>query len=113
MLLTPRSRQDDQSALVRIIREIFDRSPLFQNSRISEPHTGPEGGVSVEVCFGSRPALFHIVAPCPEQAYAILYEVAMSLVSMGRVYTGGSQSQGERGCIGTVDGTASAEVWTA
>ena len=96
MLPTPPSPQDDQAVLVRSTREIFDRSPLFQDARISELHTGPEGRVSLEVRFGSGPALFHIVAPCAERAYAILYELAVSLVGVQRAYAGGSQSQKER-----------------
>ena len=113
MLTTPHSPQDDHSALVRSIREIFDRSPLFRDARISEPHAGPEGRVSLEVRFGSGPALFHIVAPCPERAYAILHELAVSLVGVERAYAGGSQSQGEGGRNGTVDGAPSAGGWTA
>ena len=41
MLLTPRSPQDDQSALVRIIQEIFDRSPLFQKVGYRVESSGP------------------------------------------------------------------------
>ncbi len=112
MLPTPHSPQDDQSALVRTTREIFDRSPLFQDTRISEPQTGPGGRVSVEVRSGSSPALFCIVAPCSERAYAILHELAVSLAGVECAYTGGGQSQGEGGRNGVVDGLPSPGVWT-
>lgn len=112
MLPTPHSPQDDQSALVRTTREIFDRSPLFRDAHISEPHTRPGGRVSVEVHFGSSPALFRIIAPCAKRAYAILHELAVSLAGVERDYTGGGQSQGEGGRNGVVDGPPSPGVWT-
>jgi hypothetical protein len=56
----------------------------------------------MDVRFGSAPALFCIVAPSPERAYAILYELAVSLVDIERAYAEGSLSRGEGGCNGTV-----------
>lgn len=86
--------------------------PLFRDAHISEPHTRPGGRVSVEVHFGSSPALFRIIAPCAKRAYAILHELAVSLAGVERDYTGGGQSQGEGGRNGVVDGPPSPGVWT-
>lgn len=70
----------DRFAIVEKIRDVFDRSPVFRDAQISDPLPSPDGGVSVSVRFGRAPALFRIVAPSPEKAYAVLYELASSMV---------------------------------
>jgi hypothetical protein len=103
----------DRLTIVQKIRDVFDRSPLFREAQISDPLPRPDGGVSMDVRFGSAPALFCIVAPSPERAYAILYELAVSLVDIERAHAEGSLDRGEGGCNGTVGGIPPAGEWTA
>jgi hypothetical protein len=70
----------DRLAIVEKIRSLFERSPVFCGARISDPQTSSEGKVSVDVGFGCGPALFRIVAPSAEKAYALLYEFARAVV---------------------------------
>jgi hypothetical protein len=68
--------------MIETIRGLLDRSPVFRGAQISLPQAYLGGEVSVAVGFGGGPALFRIVAPSVEKAYALLYEFARSLVEM-------------------------------
>jgi len=70
----------DGPTIMQKIRDVFGRSPVFREALISDPLPSPDGGVSVEVRFGPTPALFRIVAPSPDKAYAVLYELASSMI---------------------------------
>jgi hypothetical protein len=70
----------DGPTIVQKIRDVFGRSPVFREAQISDPLPSPDGGVSVDVHFGRAPALFRIVAPSPEKAYVVLYELASSMI---------------------------------
>jgi hypothetical protein len=70
----------DRPTTMQKMRDVFGRSPVFHEAQISDPLPSPDGGVSVDVRFGRAPALFRIVAPFPEKAYAILYELASSMI---------------------------------
>jgi hypothetical protein len=72
----------DRPTVVQKIRDVFARSPVFREAQISDPLPSPDGGVSVHVRFGRTPALFRIVAPSPEKAYAVLYEFASSMIQV-------------------------------
>jgi hypothetical protein len=68
--------------MIEEIRGLLDRSPVFRGAQISLPQADLGGAVSVAVGFEGGPALFRIVAPSVEKAYAVLYEFARSLVEM-------------------------------
>ena len=70
----------DSLDMIEKIRGLLDRSPVFRGAQISLPQTYPGGEVSVAVGFGGGTALFRIVAPSVDKAYAVLYEFARSLV---------------------------------
>jgi hypothetical protein len=70
----------DRFAIAEKVRSVFERSAAFRDARISDPQTSPEGQVSISVAFGRSPALFRVVAPSVEKAYAILYELARGVV---------------------------------
>ncbi len=66
--------------IVERIRDLFERSPGLCGAQISDPRSILGGQVSVDVGFGRGPAMFRIVAPSAERAYALLYELARALV---------------------------------
>ncbi|HSB70258.1 MAG TPA: hypothetical protein VLT62_13070 [Candidatus Methylomirabilis sp.] len=84
MAMSLRRSLADRLTLVHIIRGIFDRSPVFREACISEPHIDPGGGVIVDVSFDHGPAAFRVVAPSAEEAYAILHELASAMVEIER-----------------------------
>ncbi len=77
---SPQPSPMDRPTIVQRIHDVFGRSPMFREAQISDPLPIPGSGVSVEVRFGFAPALFRIIAPSPEKAYAVLYEIASSMV---------------------------------
>jgi hypothetical protein len=85
----------DRPTFVQKIRDVFGRSPVFREAQISDPLPSPDGGVSVEVRFGRAPALFRIAAPSPEKAYAVLYELASSMVQAEESHRLGPSRTGE------------------
>lgn len=67
----------------------------------------------MEVRFGSTPALFRVVARSHERAYAILYELAVSLVGAERDRARAFKGRVEDGRDGIADGRSHPEVRTA
>jgi hypothetical protein len=74
----------DRVTFVEAIRGVFARSPIFCGVALSEPRMGPGGDVTVEVSFEQgRPAL-RVTAASDEKAYAILHELASTMVEIER-----------------------------
>lgn len=74
----------DRLSRVHMIREAFARSPLFQEAAISDPVFSPEGKVSLALSFDRGPAVFRVVAGFEDEAYAILYDLAVAMVEIER-----------------------------
>lgn len=72
----------DRLTLVQLIRAIFSRSPLFREPVISESVMGSKGEVAVNVSFDHGPTVFRVVAPSGDEAYSILYELALAMVEI-------------------------------
>jgi hypothetical protein len=85
----------DRLTVIQIIRRIFERSPVFQDAIVSEPRLGPGGEVIVDVSFERGPAAFRVVAPSPEEAYAILHELATAMVEVERSRNGAGNGHEE------------------
>jgi len=111
--IDPHLIEHDHSPLVCRIRETFERSSVFRDAQISELERGPTGEVSVEVRFGSSPALFRVVARSRRRAYALLYELAVSLVAAERDRARAFKARVEDGRDGIADGRPHPEVRTA
>jgi hypothetical protein len=111
--IDPHLIEHDHSPLVCRIRETFEHSSAFRDAHISEPQVGSEGEVSVEVRFGSSPALFRVVARSRRRAYALLYELAVSLVGAERDRARAFNGRVEHGRDGIADGRSHPEVRTA
>jgi hypothetical protein len=111
--IDPHLAERGRSTLIRTIQETFERSLVFRDAQISELQRGPNGKVSVEVRFGSSPAHFRVVARCPERAYSLLHELAVSLVGVERGLVRGGQERGEDGRDGIADGRSHPQVRTA
>ena len=79
---SPQPTAFDSMGMIEKIQGLLNRSSVFRGAQISLPQTYPGGEVSVAVGFGGGTALFRIVAPSVEKAYAVLYEFAHSLVEM-------------------------------
>jgi hypothetical protein len=91
----------DSLAVIQIIRRIFARSPVFQDALISNPRIGPGGEVIVDVSFDHDPAAFRVVAPTVEEAYAILHELASTMVEIesGHQVVGNGHGHPEHGGV--------------
>jgi hypothetical protein len=111
--IDPRLAERDRSTLIRTIQETFEHSSAFRDAHISEPQVGSEGEVSVEVRFGSSPALFRVVARSRRRAYALLYELAVSLVAAERDRARAFKARVEDERDGIADGRSHPEVRTA
>ncbi len=74
----------DRPAVIQKIREIFAQSSVLRDAQICDPHSSGGGKVWMDVRFGQGPVLFRVVAPTPEKAYAVLYELASALVEAER-----------------------------
>ena len=73
----------DRPTVVQAIRDLFARSPAFRDVLISDPFVGPEGTVSLDVSVG-QDMVFRVVAPTPDDAYALLHELVAPLIDFGR-----------------------------
>jgi hypothetical protein len=69
-------------AVVEAIREVFAKSSLFREARLSEPIVEPTGSVVVDVSFNNGPPVCRVVAPSETQAYATLHELARAMVEV-------------------------------
>ncbi len=87
----------DRLARVRLIREVFARSPLFREVTVSEPLLGPPGEVVLAVGFDRGPAILQVVANTEEKAYAILLKLAESMVEVERWHWGAAEGLCEPG----------------
>jgi UV-stimulated scaffold protein A len=74
----------DRLTVVQIIRRIFARSPMFRDALISDPRITADGEAILEVSFEHGPPAFRVVAPSAEEAYAILHELASTMVEIER-----------------------------
>ena len=74
----------DHAGVQQKILAVFNQSPVFRGAHISALSGDPKGGAGLEVGFGEGPPVFRIVAPSPEKAYAILYELALAMVEPER-----------------------------
>ena len=79
----------DRRAHVHLIREVFARSPLFCEAAVSEPVLTRGGEVALDVSFDGGPTVFRVVAGSADEAYAMLYELALAMVEV-------EQGQGAR-----------------
>lgn len=66
-------------AVAKKIRLAFDRCPIFRDARISDPARTPFGVVCLDIRFGDGPAVFRVLAPTSDRAYAILDELASGI----------------------------------
>ncbi len=75
---------NDRLSVIQAIRAIFARSPAFRHAVISDPLAGRQGQVALDVRFGREPTALRIVAPTADEAYALLHELATSMVESDR-----------------------------
>jgi hypothetical protein len=64
------------------IRETFARSPLFRGVVISESLLSLEGEMALDISFDGSPTVFRVVAGTKDGAYAILHELANTMVDV-------------------------------
>jgi hypothetical protein len=72
----------DRISRAHLIRSTFAQSPLFSDAAVSEPIRTPEGDVALTVSFDGAPPVFGVVAGCEEDAYAVLHELALTMVEV-------------------------------
>lgn len=71
---------------LHLIREVFDRSPLFREAAVSNPVLTRDGGVGLDVSFDGGPAVFRVVAGSEDEAYAALLELALAMVDVDEMH---------------------------
>lgn len=76
----PRESPLDWLALRSKAQEVFNRSRVFRNVQISGPEADREGRIAVQLGFRGEPAFIRIIASSAETVWAVLFEVARSLV---------------------------------
>ncbi len=74
----------DRVTFVEAIRGVFARSPIFCGATLSEPRLGPREDVTVEVSFDHGPPALRVTAASDEKVYAILHELASTMVEIER-----------------------------
>lgn len=74
----------DCLTLVEAVRGIFARSPIFGNAEILESRERPGGVLTLDVSFGRGPTALRVVAGTEREAYAILHELASTMVEIER-----------------------------
>ena len=74
----------DRLTLVKAIRGSPALSPILREAAISEPALGPGGVVTVEMRFDRGPTTLRVTAPSDEEAYAILHELASTMIKIER-----------------------------
>ena len=72
----------DRHARVRLIRDVFARSPLFREAVVSGPVLTRDGEVGLDISFDGGPTLFRVVAGSEDRAYAALHELALAMVEV-------------------------------
>jgi hypothetical protein len=72
----------DRLVHAHVIRETFARSPLFREAALSELVLTPEGDVVVNISFDGGPAIFRVVAGSEAETYAVLHELARTMVEI-------------------------------
>jgi len=72
----------DRLTRAHVIRDMFARWSLFRDAAVSELILGPQGKVELDVSFAGEPALVRVVAGSVNEAYAILHEVAVTMVDV-------------------------------
>ena len=72
----------DRHAYVRLIREVFARSPLFRQAAVSEPVGIRDGEVALNVSLDDGPTVCRVVAENEDEAYAILHALALAMVEL-------------------------------
>jgi hypothetical protein len=72
----------DRHVRVRLIRDVFARSPLFCDAAVSGPVLTRDGAVGLDVSFDGGPTLFRVVAGSEDRAYAMLHELALAMVDV-------------------------------
>jgi hypothetical protein len=78
----------DRLSRAHVISAAFAQSPLFSDAAVSEPIRTPEGDVALTVSFDGAPPVFGVVAGCEEDAYAVLHELARTMVEIDRSQRG-------------------------
>jgi len=72
----------ERHARVRLIRDVFARSPLFREAAVCGPVRTWDGQVGLDVSFDGGPTLFRVVAETEDRAYAVLHELALAMVDV-------------------------------
>jgi hypothetical protein len=80
--ITCRRATIDRLTLVGAIRAVLARSPIFHEASIWPPVTGPRGEVTVDVTFPDGATALRVTAPSDDEAYAILHELASTMVEI-------------------------------
>jgi hypothetical protein len=74
----------DCLTLVEAIRGVFARSLIFDDAEILESRERPGGALTLDVSFGHGPTALRVVAQTEKEAYAILHELASTMVEIER-----------------------------
>ena len=74
----------DCLTLAEAIRGVFARSPIFRDAEILESREWPGGALALDVSFGRGPTALRVVAQTEKEAYAILHELASTMVDIER-----------------------------
>ena len=88
----------DCLTLVEAIRGVFARSPIFRDAEIVESRERSGGALALDVSFGRGPTALRVVAHTDKEAYAILHELASTMVEIER-----NIHVRHRECVGTPD----------
>ncbi len=73
----------DRFTATQGILDMCARSSALRDAVISGPLAGCGGATTIEVDFGRHASVFRVVAPTADEAYALLYELAASMVGDG------------------------------
>jgi hypothetical protein len=77
---------DERSTREQMVREIFGRSPLFRDVAVSAARLGASEDVALDISFAGGPTVFRIVAGSESAAYALLCELAVSMVEVDQAH---------------------------
>ena len=84
-VLRPRPETEiDCLTLVEAVRGVFARSPIFREAEIVESRDTSGGALALDVSFGRGPTALRVVAQTTTEAYAILHELASTMVEIER-----------------------------
>lgn len=81
----------DRLTRAHLIRETFARSPLFRDAAVSEPILTPESKLAITVGFDGGAPVFGVVASSEDEAYAVLHELAVTMVEIEESHRAGRE----------------------